>query len=60
MIETSHGMLVEALVDAGYTVLPVNPDLIDSRRGQARKKDDTEDARSPACSRSTGSPHCAR
>lgn len=45
VIETSHGMLVEALLDAGYTVLPVNPDLIARRRGPARKKDDTEDAR---------------
>ena len=27
VIETRHGLLVEALVDAGYTVLPVNPDL---------------------------------
>ena len=45
VIETSHGALVEALVDAGYTVLPVNPDLIARRRGPARKKDDTEDAR---------------
>jgi transposase len=45
VLETSHGMLVEALVDAGYTVLPVNPDLIARRRGPARKKDDTEDAR---------------
>lgn len=45
VLETSHGMLVEALVDAGYTVLPVNPDLIARRRGRARKKDDTEDAR---------------
>lgn len=45
VLETSHGMLVEALLDAGYTVLPVNPDLIARRRGPARKKDDTEDAR---------------
>jgi transposase len=45
VLETSHGMLVEALVDTGYTVLPVNPDLIARRRGPARKKDDTEDAR---------------
>jgi transposase len=45
VIETSHGMLVEALVDAGYTVLPVNPDLIARRRGPARKKDDAADAR---------------
>ncbi|MGH3803496.1 MAG: IS110 family transposase, partial [Pseudonocardiaceae bacterium] len=45
VIETSHGALVEALLDAGYTVLPVNPDLIARRRGPARKKDDAEDAR---------------
>jgi transposase len=45
VLETRHGMLVERLLDAGYTVLPVNPDLIARRRGPARKKDDTEDAR---------------
>jgi transposase len=45
VIETRHGLLVEALVDAGFTVLPVNPDLIARRRGPARKKDDAEDAR---------------
>jgi Transposase len=45
VVETRHGLLVEALVDAGYTVLPVNPDLIARRRGPAKKKDDTEDAR---------------
>jgi transposase len=43
--ETKHGHLVEALVDAGYTVVPVNPDLVARRRGPARKKDDVEDAR---------------
>jgi transposase len=45
VLETRHGLLVEALVDAGYTVLPVNPDLVARRRGPARKKDDAEDAR---------------
>src|SRR6266545_2404657 len=45
VIETRHGLLVEALVDAGVTVLPVNPDLVARRRGPARKKDDAEDAR---------------
>lgn len=44
VIETRHRLLVEALVDAGYTVLPVNPDLVAHRRGPARKKDDAEDA----------------
>ena len=45
VIETRHGLLVEALLDAGYVVLPVNPDLVARRRGPARKKDDAEDAR---------------
>lgn len=45
VIETRHGMLVEALVDAGFTVVPVNPDLIARRRGPAKKKDDATDAR---------------
>jgi transposase len=44
-IETKHGHLVEALLDAGYAVVPVNPDLVARRRGPARKKDDPEDAR---------------
>jgi transposase len=45
VVETRHGVLVEALVDAGFTVLPVNPDLVARRRGPAKKKDDAEDAR---------------
>jgi transposase len=45
VLETSHGSLVEHLVDAGYVVLPVNPDVLARRRGPAKKKDDTEDAR---------------
>ena len=45
MLETRHGLLVEALADAGFTVLPVNPDLVARRRGPAKKKDDSEDAR---------------
>jgi transposase len=45
VIETRHGLLVEALVDAGFTVLPVNPDLVARRRGPAKKKDDATDAR---------------
>lgn len=44
-IETSHGALVERLLDAGYVVVPVNPDLVARRRGPAKKKDDAEDAR---------------
>jgi transposase len=45
VLETSYGMLVERLVDAGYVVVPVNPDLVARRRGPAKKKDDSEDAR---------------
>ena len=45
VLETSHGMLVERLLDAGYVVVPVNPDLVARRRGPAKKKDDPEDAR---------------
>ena len=45
VLETRHGLLVEALIDAGFTVLPVNPDLVARRRGPAKKKDDAEDAR---------------
>lgn len=45
VLETSYGMLVERLLDAGYIVVPVNPDLVARRRGPAKKKDDAEDAR---------------
>jgi transposase len=45
VLETSYGTLVERLLDAGYAVVPVNPDLVARRRGPARKKDDAEDAR---------------
>ena len=45
VLETRHGVLVEALVDAGFVVIPVNPDVVARRRGPARKKDDAEDAR---------------
>jgi transposase len=45
VLETSFGMLVERLLDAGYAVVPVNPDLVARRRGPAKKKDDSEDAR---------------
>jgi transposase len=45
VLETRHGLRVEALRDAGFSVVPVNPDLVARRRGPARKKDDAEDAR---------------
>src|SRR5215213_3123892 len=37
VIETRHGLLVERLLDAGYVVLPVNPDLVIGRAGLARE-----------------------
>jgi hypothetical protein len=63
VIETRHGLLVEALLDAGFTVVPVNPDLIARRRCPARKKDDAEDARIAACWPWTATPRsspCSR
>ncbi len=40
VLETRHGLLVGALVDAGFSVVPVNPDVVARRCGPARKKDD--------------------
>lgn len=45
VLESRHGLLVERLLDAGFVVVPVNPDLVARRRGPAKKKDDAEDAR---------------
>jgi transposase len=45
VLESRHGLLVERLLDAGYVVVPVNPDLVARRRAPAKKKDDAEDAR---------------
>ena len=42
VLESRHGLLVERLLDAGYVVVPVNPDLVARRRGPAKKKDDGE------------------
>ena len=60
VLETRHGLLVERLLDAGYVVLPVNPDLVARRRGPAPKNDDAQDARIAACSPWTTTPACAR
>jgi hypothetical protein len=59
VIETRHGLLVERLLDAGFTVLPVNPDLIARRRGPARKRTTPRTPVWPACWRLTGTPACA-
>ncbi len=36
VLETRHGVLAEQLLDAGFTVLPVNPALVARRRAIAR------------------------
>jgi hypothetical protein len=59
VIETRHGLLVERLLDAGFTVLPVNPDLIARRRGPARKTT-LRTPGWPACWPWTRTPACGR
>jgi hypothetical protein len=48
------------MVESGFLVVPVNPDLIARRRGPAKKKDDAEDARIACCWRSIATSGCAR
>ena len=56
VIETRHGLLAEALVAAGYTVLPVNPQLVSRRRGRHARKTTPKTPGSAACSPWTGTP----
>ena len=49
VLETRPGPLVEALADAGFTVLPVSPDLVARRRGPARRKMTPKTRGSAAC-----------
>src|SRR5215472_12126339 len=44
IIETNHGMLITALLEAGFAVYPVNPNTIDRKRSAARAKTDKIDA----------------
>jgi transposase len=44
MIETSHGLLIAALLDAGCAVYPVNPKMVDRRRRPSGAKTDAIDA----------------
>lgn len=44
IIETNHGMLITALLEAGFAVYPVNPKVLDRRRGAAGVKTDQVDA----------------
>jgi transposase len=44
IVETSHGLLIAALLEAGFTVYPVNPKTVDRRRNAAGMKTDAIDA----------------
>jgi transposase len=44
IIETNHGLLIAALLAAGYPVYPVNPKTVDRKRGAACAKTDQIDA----------------
>jgi transposase len=44
LIETTHGLLITALLDAGWAVYPVNPKTVDRRRKPSGAKTDAIDA----------------
>jgi transposase len=44
IIETTHGLLIASLLEAGWAVYPVNPRTVDRRRGASGAKTDTIDA----------------
>ena len=44
IIETTHGLLITHLLEAGWPVYPVNPRTVDRRRSASGAKTDTIDA----------------
>jgi transposase len=44
VVETNHGLLINALLDGGWPVYPVNPKTVDRKRGAAGAKTDAIDA----------------
>jgi len=44
IIETNHGLLITALLEAGFPVYPVNPKTVDRRRSSSGAKTDAIDA----------------
>jgi transposase len=44
IIETKHGLLITALLEAGIPIYPVNPKTVDRKRGASRAKTDQIDA----------------
>lgn len=45
VIETKHGLLIQFLLEEGFTVYPVNPKVVDRRRKPSGAKSDPLDAR---------------
>lgn len=45
IIETKHGLLIQFLLEEGFTVYPVNPKVVDRRRKPSGAKSDPLDAR---------------
>jgi transposase len=44
IVETNHGLLIAFLLEAGFTVYPVNPKTMDRRRSASGAKTDAIDA----------------
>ena len=44
IVETNHGLLITALLEAGFSVYPVNPKTVDRKRSAAGAKTDKIDA----------------
>src|SRR5215470_7525857 len=44
IIETNHGLLIAALLEAGFSVYPVNPKTVDRKRAASGAKTDQIDA----------------
>lgn len=45
IVETNHGLLIAALLEAGFAVYPVNPKTLDQRRSVSGAKTDRSDRR---------------
>ncbi len=44
IVETNHGLLITALLEAGFAVYPVNPNTVDRKRSASGAKTDKIDA----------------
>ncbi len=42
IIETTHGLLILHLLEAGWPVYPVNPRTVDRRRSESRRQDGSD------------------